>query len=1051
MRLVDGSLQRPVTVFMVTLGVAMFGLVALSRLAVELLPDVSYPTLTVRTDLSDAAPADVEQFVTRPVEEAVGVVPGLERMHSVSRPGQSEVTLEFASGTRMDLASLSVREKLDLVVLPREARRPALLRFDPSLDPILRLRLAGGGNLKRLRRLAERTLKTDLEGVAGVAAVRVAGGEEEEIRVDVDAARLSALGLDLGDVTRRLGEENVNLAGGSLTEGRSEYLVRATNQLLSPEEIGAVVLEARPDGLVRVSDVAHVHRGARDRVVVARVDGEEAVELAVYKEGDANTVRVARAVKERLRRQTLPPEFRLVTVSDQSRFIEAAVRDVVNAAWQGGLLAVIVLFAFLRDLRATLVIALSIPISVLATFVIMYRFGVSLNLMSLGGLALGVGMLVDNSIVVLESIFRKREEGLGPRPAASRGTAMVAMAVTASTLTTVAVFFPLVFVEGLAGQLIRDQALTISFSLLASLVVALTVVPTLSALGGRGGAPVAAAQSGNGGRARRALGWVTFVGMAPLRGAATVLGWAGRRSAPVIDVALRPFDALQCRWTDSYPRLLRAALARPGRTLSVAALVFALSIAAALSRPVDLFPSPGQGEFQFDIRLPEGTPLAITDEALRSVAGAVQADPRVRYAYTSAGQTDIASFSGSALEANRGQVAVVLESATDPEAERAVADRLREALDGMPGASYEFRRPALLSFRDPVEIEVYGYDLDTLRALSGAVAVRAGAVRGLEDVESSLRLGDPEVRVSFDRDRLAALELDPAGASRLLRNAVQGEAATQFSDLDRKLDIRVRATAAERSAVAQLANLEVGRNDGRAVPLGAVADVRVERGPSEIRRIGQQRAAVVSANLVGRDLGSASQDLQAAIAALDLPPGTRVQLAGQNRELGESFASLRFALLLAVFLVYLVMASQFESLKHPFVVMFSLPLAVVGVVLALVLTGTPVSVMVLIGLVILAGVVVNNAIVLVDCAKQLRQGGMARDEALVRAGELRLRPILMTTLTTVLGLLPMALGFGEGAEIRAPLALTLIGGLTCATLLTLVVIPVVYAAVDRGR
>ena len=412
MRLADGSIKRPVTVFMVTLGVVLFGLVAASRLSVELLPDLSYPSITVRTDLPDAAPSDVEQFVTRPVEEGVGVVPGLTRMHSVSRPGQSEVTLEFGTGTRMDLASLAVREKLDLVTLPREAKRPSILRFDPSLDPILRFRLAGGDNLQRLRRIADRSVKADLEGVAGVAAVRVSGGEEREIRVEVDAGRLSSVGLTLADVTRRLGEENVNLAGGSLTEGEAEYLIRAVEPVRRSERDRRVSSWRRGPTASSGCRTSPPSRAApSDREVIARLDGREAVEIAVYKEGDANTVSVAQAVQRHVKALKLPPELSMATVADQSRYIENALRDVIDSGWQGGLLAVIVLFAFLRNLRTTLIVALAIPVSVLATFIFMYRLGLSLNLMSLGGLALAIGNLVDYSIVVLESIFKRREAG----------------------------------------------------------------------------------------------------------------------------------------------------------------------------------------------------------------------------------------------------------------------------------------------------------------------------------------------------------------------------------------------------------------------------------------------------------------------------------------------------------------------------------------------------------------------------------------------------------------------------------------------------------------
>ncbi len=1050
MRLIDGSIQRPVTVFMTTLGVVLFGLVAATRLDVDLLPDISYPSLTVRTDLPDAAPGDVEQFVTRPVEEGVGVVPGLVRLHSISRPGQSEVTLEFGSGTRMDLASLSVREKLDLVALPREARRPAVLRFDPSLDPIMRLRLSGGGNLQRLRRIAEHTVKSDLEGAPGVAAVKVVGGEEQEIGVEVDAGRLSAVGLTLTDVSRRLAEENINLAGGSLTEGQSEYLIRATNQFVDPAEIGRVILAARPDGVVRLSDVAVVGRVAKDREVVARLDGAEAVEVSVYKEGDANTVSVARAVKRRVDRLALPAPLKLTTVADQSRFIESAINEVTDAAWQGGLLAVLVLFAFLRQLGTTLIVALGIPVSVFASFIIMYRLGLSLNLMSLGGLALAIGMMVDGSIVVLESIFRKREEGLDAQAAASQGTRTVAMAVTASTLTSIAVFFPLVFVEGLAGQLFRDQAWTITLSQLASLAVSVTLVPMLAAIVGR--APQVAAiaiAAGTPSRWRAFMSRLTFVVIVLPLLATRGLGAAGRWLKPWVDRLLIPFDAGYAALAEIYPRWLRAALARRGLVLAGSTVGFAATLAIGALLPRNLIPPFSQGEFHFNVRLPEGSALHVTDATLERIAKAVEGDPRVRFVYTSAGQTDLSAFAGSAREANRGQIAVKLKRATDRRAEEAVAGRLREVMDGVPGLTYDFERPSLLSFKSPVEVEIYAYDLDTLRTLSQAVAARLADVCGVEDLESSMRLGDPEVRITFDRDRLAAMDLDPASASRLVRNAVQGDAATQFSDLDRKLDVRVRASEGERSVVAELANLEVGRSRGRPVPLGAVAAVSVARGPAEIRRISQQRAAVVSANLEGRDLASASRDIQASLDGLRVPPSARVTLAGQNSELAQSFGSLRFALLLAVFLVYLVMASQFESLLHPFVIMFTLPMAIVGVVLTLLVTGTSVNVMVLIGCVVLAGIVVNNGIVLIDYTKQLRARGVAKVEALVEAGTVRLRPILMTTLTTVLGLLPMAIGLGEGAEVRAPLALTLIGGLTTGTLLTLIVLPVVYATLDR--
>jgi HAE1 family hydrophobic/amphiphilic exporter-1 len=483
--------------------------------------------------------------------------------------------------------------------------------------------------------------------------------------------------------------------------------------------------------------------------------------------------------------------------------------------------------------------------------------------------------------------------------------------------------------------------------------------------------------------------------------------------------------------------------------LAVATAGFLATVAVGWLLPRNLFPQITQGEFHFNVSLPEGTALHVTDETLRRVAATLKDDPRVKFVYTSAGQLDLAAFAGSAREASRGQIAVALKNASDRSAEEAVAAKLRAEMDRIPGVSYELDRPALLSFRNPIEIEIYAYDLDTLRNYSAVVAARVAQVRGVDDVEATMRLGDPEVQITFDRDRLAAMNLDPASASRLVRSAVQGDAATQFSDLDRKLDVRVRATESQRSVIGELVNLEVGRNEGRAVPLGAVAEVSVARGPSEIRRISQQRAGVVRGNLNGRDLASVSRDIEAVLAATPAPPGVKASLAGQNRELSESFGSLRFALLLAVVLIYLVMASQFESLLHPFVIMFTVPMAIVGVVATLVVTGTAVSVMVLIGLVVLAGIVVNNGIVLIDYTNQLRARGRPKVEALIEAARVRLRPILMTALTTVLGLVPMSLGFGEGSELRSPLALTLIGGMVSATALTLIVLPVVYVTLDR--
>jgi HAE1 family hydrophobic/amphiphilic exporter-1 len=591
----------------------------------------------------------------------------------------------------------------------------------------------------------------------------------------------------------------------------------------------------------------------------------------------------------------------------------------------------------------------------------------------------------------------------------------------------------------------------VSISLLASLAVALLVVPTIAALGGeRSARPVAEAANAGAGRWRSILTVTLATLLWPVRMLIAGLARLGKWILPWVLRLIAPVARFQDWLEVVYPRVLARALSHRGQVLTLAATGLAAAVFTVMMLPKDLFPSFSQGEFFFDIRVAEGTALHVTDATLVRIANTVVDDPDVRWVYTSCGQTDLAAFSGGAREPSRGQITVVLQPGAKGGAEERLTTRLREALSSEPGLTYDYGRPALFTFKSPVEVEIYGYDLDTLRQVAEQVAARVAGVRGIEDVESSMRHGEPEVQIAFDRDRLASFHLDPAQASRLVRNAVQGEAATEFSDLDRKLDVRVRADEQQRSQVAELAELEVGRNDGRPVPLAAVADVRIERGPGEVRRISQQRAAVVSANLKGRDLASASKDLELSLAGMKLPPGVQVGVAGQNKELGESYASIRFALLLAIFLVYLVMASQFESLLHPFVIMFTLPLAVIGVVLTLVLARTPVSVMVLIGMLVLCGIVVKNAIILVDYTNRLRARGVPKSQALIEAGVVRLRPILMTTLTTVLGLLPMALAIGQGSEVGQPLALTIMGGLSFATVLTLIVIPVVYSTLDRS-
>jgi HAE1 family hydrophobic/amphiphilic exporter-1 len=1054
MGIVGFSLRRRVTISMCAVAVMLFGVVAFTRLPINLLPDLSYPSLTVETRLPGAAPSEVEALVTRPIEEIVGVVSGVQRLTSTSRPGLSQVTLEFGWSREMDFASIDVREKLDMVVLPREADKPVLLRFDPSNDPIVRLYLTGGTDLYQLRYVAEEMLKRDLESTEGVAAIKVNGGYEDEIQVQVDQGKLALLGLNIDEVNQRLLRENVNQAGGSLYEEEARYLVRANNEFKSLDDIIETVLISRDGRNVKIGDVATVVRGHKQREVITRFGGGEAVELAIYKEGDANTVRVAQALQVRLDnvREELPEGIAVVTGVDQSRFIRASIREVLQNALIGGLFAILMLLFFLKDVRSTLIIGVSIPLSVVATFFLMYQTGTTLNIMSLGGLALGVGMLVDNAIVVLESIFKRREQGASAMEAARLGASEVGRAVIASTLTTVAVFLPVLFLEGIAAQLFLDMALTVSFSLVASLAVSLTLIPMMAALMSGAGRSEGAGDHAPepAGRVRR-VGRILLVGVPALlvRLNRLVLRWAGK----LLGLVARPLSWLFDRGlgavTAGYPMLLRSALRTRLAIVAVVLLLFGGSVLFVPRLGMDLIPQFSQGEFSFTIELPEGTPLEITDRYVADVQSVLQDDSRVETFSSIAGGVGLSLTRTGSEGENVTRIQVRMKPGTSREDEAAVVALLRERLEISGQAHFEFERPSYFSFRTPIEVEVYSDSLPELHEAATMVEARLERIPGLVDLKSSAELGNPEVQVTFNRDQLMSLGLDVFTVASTIRNKVQGEVASRFTEGDREIDILVRSVALGRATVDEVQDMIVGQRRGVPIHLKSVADVWLSEGPSEIRRIGQKRAAVISGNLVGRDMGAVASDIRQELAGLALPGSVSAFLSGQEEEMSRSLRSLLLAMGLAIFLVYLVMASQFESFLHPFVIIFTLPLGAVGVIAALLVTGRSIDVVAMIGMVMLAGIVVNNAIVLIDAINRRRRDGLSKHEAIVQAGLQRLRPILMTSATTILALLPMALGIGEGAELRSPLAITVIGGLAVATGLTLLVIPVVYSLLDR--
>ncbi len=1119
--LVEFSTRRRVTIAMITVTMVLFGLISLGSLKVNLLPDLSYPTLTVRTEYTGAAPSEIETLITEPVEEAVGVVKNLRKLKSVSRTGQSDVVLEFAWGTDMDQASLEVRDKMEVLSLPLEAKAPVLLRFNPSTEPILRLALSAKGDtaieadsvrvLTELRRYADEDLKKRLEPVAGVAAVKVGGGLEDEIQVDIDQQKLAQLNLPIDTVIQRLQQENINISGGRLEEGSQRYLVRTVNQFATVEEIREMLVTTQSGGdnaaaaaaqqmaaiaaasgnasvlaaaqsvqsassssssaiaggmPVRLKDVAVVRQGYKEREAIIRLAGKEAVELAIYKEGDANTVATAKALKARLEqlKRQVPPDVELTIIDDQSLFIEHAIADVKKDAVIGGILAILIIFLFLRDGWSTFVISLSLPVSIITTFFFMDQLDLSLNVMSLGGLALATGLVVDDSIVVLESIAKARERGLGILQAAIAGTREVSMAVVASTLTTIAVFLPLVFVQGIAGQLFRDQALTVAIAIGISLVVAMTLIPMLSSLKGRPPLafpeeaphpqwrprsrwqkPVAATGRGIGVLMRGLFFGAAWLVVRLWRGLVRVVGPVMRKAS---DLAMAPYHRAEA----GYLRLLPGALARPKLVLALAAGAFAATLLAVPYLGADLIPQLAQDRFEMTVKLPPGTPLAQTDALVRELQRKHADAEGVQALYGVSG-------SGTRLDANPtesgeniGKLTVVMANGGSARVEQATTEALRASMANQPGAQVDFRRPQLLSSSTPLEVELRGQELASIEQAGQKLAAMLRANPHYADVKSTVEQGFPEIQIRFDQERAGALGLTTRQIADVVVKKVRGEVATRYSFRDRKIDVLVRAQEDDRASVESIRRLIVNPGSSRPVTLSAVADVVATTGPSEIHRADQVRVAIVSANLRGIDLGTAVEEVRAMVAGNPIGAGVGMHIGGQGEELAESVRSLLFAFGLAVFLVYLVMASQFESLLHPFVILFTIPLALVGAIGALFLTGSAISVVVFIGLILLVGLVTKNAIILVDKVNQLREAGVAKHEALVEGARSRLRPIAMTTLCTVFGFLPLALAplFGSpGAEVRSPMAVTVIGGLIVSTLLTLVVIPVVYDLLDR--
>jgi HAE1 family hydrophobic/amphiphilic exporter-1 len=1030
------SVRFPVTVTMIMLAIGILGVISFDRLGTDLLPAIYNPRIVVEIRSGDRSPQDMEQRFARRLEGALGTVSKVVDVRSVSSVGRVRVTTTFSWGTDMDFALLDIQKQVAGFESDPEVDRVTVARYDPQEEPIMVYAVnalkPGERDLDEQRRLAENLIKRGLERLDGVARVQVYGGIKREVRVEPDEYLLAAYDLTTSEVKNKIRQANANASGGKLVELDKAYLVKGIGKYTSADEVAATVVGYKSAGAtgdgdsllaggretgrayapdrvpILLSDVASVTYAPEERLDVVRLDGRESIGLYIYKESKENTVRVARQVQKEIENiQQELAELRFTLIYSQSSFIEDAIGEVETTAIIGIVLAMLVLYAFLRNLGTTLIVSLAIPISILATFTLMYFQRLTLNVMTLGGLALGAGMLVDNAIIVIENIFRRRQTGEEPDQAAVSGTTEVGVAIAASTLTTIIVFLPIVYVKGIAAELFREQAWVVAFSLLSSLLVAFLLIPTLSARLFRK-KKVALEQR--------------------------------RLQIPV------------------YENTLHWAMNHRGMVVGIASVLIILSVILLPVVGSEFIPRSAENQLQIDLDLPPGTPLEKTANVITSIEKQIKQilAGRLENHYSTVNvQTSQSLFKGD-LQQSEHQSTITLnlksgENSISPE--QAIA--LLRPHFTLPTITTTFRiresslQQTIGTDLPPIVVEIRGEEMAQLQNISGSVAEALSTANSLHTVETSFEEGRPEINLRVDRVLAASFGLDVQQIGQAIRERLSGDVVSDFYAEGNDRDIVV---AFPRATLDELENLRIQTPTQAVLRLRDVVEFIPGEGAREINRHNQSRVAQVSAHLnKGATLSEAIREIDPILAGVPMPPDYEIRFAGEEASRQESFSQLKFALTLSIILVYMVLASLFESLLHPFTIMLTLPLAGVGVIFAFLLVGEPLSVMAYIGVIMLAGIAANDSIVLVDYVNRLRTAGKPRREAILQAGRDRLRPILMTSATTILALLPLTVAIGEGARLRAPMAIAVIGGLVTSTILTLVVIPVVYELIDGLR
>lgn len=1022
MKIVNFSIKRPVSVIIIVAVIMLLGFVSFSKTSVDLLPDMNYPMAVVITSYSGAGPEEVESQVTKTLEGSLNSLSNISEIQSTSSEGSSMIMVMFDWDTNMDSAMLDIRENISFVesFLPEGAGKPMVIKMDPNMMPILQIGVSGGENLEQVQDIAENIIEPRLSRIPEIASVVLTGGNVREISVEVDPVKLDNYGLSLAQVTSALKTENFNMSGGQYDQGERQYYVRNLQQFESIDDIKDVRILTSSGQAIRLADIADIKDGYKEATQITRVNGVPAVGIHCLKQTGANTVSASKKVITELEKieEELDVDLDVNVVMDQADYIKQSIQNTERMIYEGAILAILVIFLFLRNWRSTLIIFTAIPVSIITTFILMYFSNSTVNLITMGGLALGVGRIVDDSIVVFENIYRHRQLGESPMEAAQNGASEVGGAVIAATLTIIAVFAPIALVKGLTSILFRPLAITICCAILASLFVALTIIPLM---------------------ASRML---TDETMEKLSGLNVMSG------NKVTDRFSRWIDGL----SDRYSNLLKSALKRRRRVIVIVTILMLLSLGAVPLVGAEFMPTMDSGEISINVEMDKGSMLSSTNEVAGQIEEKIKTIPEVDLIFSSMG-SDSTMLMGGGTDTDIATMYVKL----CPRDERkkdvnTVTEDIRTLVAGIPGAKIEVSvmdsTTGMSSGGGPINIQVRGDDLQVLKDISSQIADIVRKVPGTREVVSSLTDGTPELQVKIDRDRAAAYGLTPIQVSSEISAAMQGSVATQYRVEGDEVDVNVRYLSDEVKDIDYLSNLSIRNAMGTTIKLSQIAIFAVEQGPVSISRQDQVRVAGINAYLYNRDLKSVMADIQTEVNKLQLPSGYEIEYAGQNQQMNDTFGDLAIALVLALILVYAVMAVQYESFFGPFVIMFSVPTAFIGIVFSLLLTGRSLSVPAFIGMIMLVGVAVSNAIVFVDYLKQQLDKGMDRDEAIIETGRVRLRPILMTAFSTILAMLPLALGVGEGGEYQAPLATVVIGGLLVSTLITLVLVPIVYSILD---